>query len=130
METLAYGLQFDRVVLLLLDSSKKNLRGRMLLGQSQGIDPKTICRPVGSEAGPHAADSRAFATGRAVFQGDPVIADGWPFTVIPIGFGSHAIGVIYADRVNSDVLELEARQQAAIGVLAELLDRSILIHTR
>ena len=43
----------------------------------------------------------------------------------PIGFGPRAIGVIYADRIGANAPELIAREQAAIGVLAELLDRSV-----
>ena len=45
------------------------------------------------------------------------------------GFGQRAIGVIYADRVNSVAQELDAREQAAIGMLAELLDRSISVNS-
>ena len=44
---------------------------------------------------------------------------------MPIGFGTRCIGIIYADRVGENAQELSGGEQAAIGVLAELLDRSL-----
>lgn len=124
METFAWSLKFDRVVLLLATPAKNMLIGRMALGQLQDFDPKSIQRALDRNASPYAPDLIAFKEGRPVFNGDPIFEDGWPFTATPIGFGERAIGVIYADRVGSDS-ELSNREQAAIGVLAELLDRSI-----
>lgn len=127
METLAWGLHFDRVFLLLVDGPKKNLRGRMLLGEVP-FDPKAVARPITQDLSP--CDVRAFTTGRCVFHGEPVIAEGWPFAAIPIGFDERCVGIIYADKVNSNDLELNNREQAAVGVLAELLDRSIVVNVR
>jgi len=124
METLAWSLKFDRVLLLLVTEGKKKLLGRMLLGSVEGFDPKTFQRPLGKEAGNYAPDSVAFAEARPVYLGDPIFKDGWPLVAIPIGFGSRAIGVIYADRV-SGTKEINERERAAIGMLAELLDRSV-----
>ena len=127
METLAWGLHFDRVLLLLVDGSKKTLRGRMLLGNST-IDPKAISRPISSDLIP--CDCRAFTQGRPVFHGEPVIPNAWPFTAIPIGFGERSVGVLYADRSGESSLDLNSREQAAIAVLAELLDKSLTANTR
>jgi HD-like signal output (HDOD) protein len=125
METLAWNLRFDRVLLLLLGSGRKRLAGRMLLVKTGNLDPRKIERPLDAEASPRACDAQAFKEGRSVFRGDPVLEGGWPIVAIPIGFGQRAIGVIYADRAGENPAELSEREQAAIAVLAELLDRSV-----
>jgi HD-like signal output (HDOD) protein len=126
MEAIAFGLMFDRVVLLLCDQGKKVLSGRMALGNAAGFDPTTIKRSVGSEVSPYAVEATAFRESRPVFQGDPLFEDGWPVASIPIGFGSRCIGVVYCDRIDDDSeAELSRQHQAAIGMLAELLDKSL-----
>lgn len=129
METFAWSLNFDRVLLLLIASGKRKLVGRMLLGRMENFNPQTFERPVGNEANPYAPDATAFRESRPVFNGDPLLDKGWPLAVIPVGFGQKAIGVIYADRTATESRELSGREQAAIGVLAELLDRSISLHS-
>ncbi|RMG44400.1 MAG: HDOD domain-containing protein [Candidatus Dadabacteria bacterium] len=129
METLAWSLGFDRVLLLLVTPNRKQLAGRMLLGQVSDFDPRSFKRPLGTDASPYAPDAQAFQENRPVFNGDPLFDDGWPIAVLPIGFGQRAIGVIYCDRVNCAQVELSSREQAAIGILAELLDRSVGVHS-
>lgn len=124
METLAWGLKFDRVLLLLVATGKRKLVGRMLLGNVDNFDPTKLERLLGKEADVHAPDAKAFAQGSPVFTGDPIFEDGWPIAAVPIGIGARTIGVIYADRKSSNE-ELTAREQAAITVLSELLDRSV-----
>ena len=130
METLAWSIGFDRVMLMLLAPGRRKLTGRMLLGSIEGFDPKTLERPVGQEASSHAPDAVAFRESRPVFNGDPIFSDGWPIAAIPIGYSQRCIGVIYADKISSKSEEIAAREQAAIGVLAELLDRSVSIHAK
>lgn len=128
METFAWSLGFERVLLLLVASAKTKLVGRLLLGNVPNFDPKKLERPLGSRAGSQAPDAVAFNESRPVFNGEAIFSGGWPLAAIPIGFGQRAIGVIYADRDSSKqdgVKELSAREQAAIGILAELLDRSL-----
>jgi HD-like signal output (HDOD) protein len=125
METLSWSLKFDRVVLLLVNSQKTALTGRMFLGQAQNIDPKKIVRPVGAAADATAPDARAFRESRPIFYGNAIFPGGWPLAAIPIGLGPKAVGVIYADRSSGNKQELGSREQAAIGVLAELLNQSI-----
>ncbi|MCB0353558.1 MAG: HDOD domain-containing protein [Bdellovibrionales bacterium] len=126
METFAWSLRFDRVLLMLVASGKQRLVGRMLLGNVPDFVPKDFIRLLGREAGPYAPDAAAVAEARPIFSGEPLFEDGWPFAVVPIGFGKRVIGVIYADRIDSGTdAQLSGREQAAIGVLAELLDRSI-----
>ena len=128
METMAWGLKFDRVLLLLVTPTKNSLVGRMLLGEASGVDPKKLSCPIGPGAGPKACEAVAFREGRPVFNGVPVLESGWPFAAMPIGSANKAVGIIYADRVDSSGAELTVREQAAISVLVELLERSINIH--
>ncbi len=126
METMAWGLKFDRVLLLLSTPQKNKMLGRMLLGNAQGFDPHQCVRSLGYDVNPYAPDAKAIREGCPVFMGDPIIDDGWPIVALPIGFGTRTIGVIYADRSPTQDQELTAKEQAACGVLAELLDRSLM----
>ena len=114
---------------MLVASGKTKLQGRMALGSVQDLDPMTIVRPIGTNAGPYSPDATAMKESRPVFNGDPVLEDGWPFAVAPIGYGKRVIGVIYADRMDPNARELSSKEQAAIGVLAELLDRSLSLNS-
>ena len=129
METLAFGLGFDRVIMMLVNQSRDKLIGRMMLGQIPNFDATKFHRPIGRTAHPQAVDNLAFSEGRAVFAGEPVFEDGWPRMAIPIGFGKRAVGVVYGDRsktVDAAIKrELTSREQANITLLAELLDNSI-----
>lgn len=125
MEVCAYCLKFDRVILLLAGQGRKNLVGRMMLGQIPGVDPTKVNRVVDEEGSPYAPDVKAFLSGIPVFQGDPVFDGGWPIAAIPIGSGKKAVGVVYAERVGSDTQELTAQEQAAVAVLAGLLEKSV-----
>ncbi|NLF24817.1 MAG: HDOD domain-containing protein [Deltaproteobacteria bacterium] len=129
MEALAWGLDFDRVLLLLLSNNRRRLLGRMILGSAGGFDARSCERQIFPEANRHAPDALAFSEGRPIFNGDPIFEDGWPIAAIPIGFGQRTIGVIYADRTGRNQDEVPVSEQAAIGLLAELLDRSISIHS-
>lgn len=125
MESLAFGLKFDRVLLLLANPARSALTGRMLLGESAGsTDARSITRPLGSGAGAHSPDANAFHQGRPVYTGDPVLPRGWPLVAIPIGSGKSAIGVIYADRT-SDESPLSPTEEASVSILADLLERSL-----
>jgi len=128
METFAWSLGFERVLLLLVASAKTKLVGRLLLGNVPNFDPKKFERPLGPRSTSQAPDFVAFHESRPVFIGEPLFPNGWPVAAIPIGFEQRAIGVIYADCDGSKAdtpRELSAREQAAIGILAELLDRSL-----
>lgn len=125
METFAWSLGFKRVLLLLVTANRKSLVGKMLIGGGADFDPKSFERSVGADASISACEVRAFKESVPVFSGDPIFEDGWPIAVIPIGFGPRAVGVIYADKPEGDGPELTNREQAAIGVLAELLDKAV-----
>lgn len=121
MEALMYGLGLQRIALLLFDAPKKKLIGRMGLGMSD-IVPSSLVRNVDEHA--HEPESIALRDGRPVFQGDSILPDGWPFVVIPIGSFKKGLGIIYADRVDTDT-ELTDREKAYIGMFTELLEKSI-----
>lgn len=128
METLAFGLSFDRVLLLFSDTYKTTLEGKMGLGADFGADPKTIRRKLTGAQTEGAPDVQAFLEGLVQFYGDPLFEDGWPFVAIPIGSADRAIGVIYADRVAKPGEENEALDsgvQVASNLLAELLDEAV-----
>jgi GAF domain-containing protein len=126
MEACAYCLKFDRVILLLANQGRRQLLGRMSLGQIPDVDPTKLVRPLGEEADAYAPDSNAFVSGIPVFQGDPLFKGGWPITAIPIGAGKRAVGVVYAERVaGPQAAELSVQEQAAISLLATLLDKSV-----
>ncbi|MCI5065102.1 HDOD domain-containing protein [bacterium] len=127
METCAWGLRFDRVFLLLFGRGKQQLHGRMLLGHIPDFDPKSCVRDI--KGGPQTPEAVAIRESRPVYRGEPLFEDGWPFAAIPVGFEKRTVGILYADRISTDdSKELNAREEAAIGVLAELLDRSIALN--
>lgn len=122
MEACAYGLSFDRVVLLLASKDRRSLLGRMGLGELGDFEPSKCVRPLGDGSDPYAPDNQAFSSGSPIFQGDPVISNGWPFVAIPIGSGKRCIGVIYADKIKGKDEELTQAEQAAVMILAQRLD--------
>jgi len=127
METLLFGLHFDRVLLLNASLSGEQLEGKMALGKPFGINPKDIRRPIrGQKQTEYAPDVKAFSEGEVQVFGDPIFEDGWPFAAIPVGTGDEAFGVIYADKLESPSAEpLDSGAQLALGILAELLDTAV-----
>ena len=124
LETLSWGLKFDRAVLMFASGGKRILSGRMALGDLGSIDPKSIERRIdGSNS--HTAEAKAFFNSELVFTGEPIFNNGWPFVCIPVGFGNRSIGIIYADRIDKGSGELDVRERASLEVVAELLDRAL-----
>ena len=131
METIAYGLKFDRVFLMLVAPNKQKLLGRMLLGSAGSFDPKRFELVINDSSNSPAL--KAFKEGRPVFKGDPIFEDGWPIAAIPVGHGARSIGVIYSDRIPADGSlgdDLSQKDQASMTILGELLERSIVTQTR
>ncbi len=126
METLAWGLKFDRVLLLLKNRDTGQLIGRTILGQTN-LNPKGISRPSDVGADRFAPDAKALREDRPIFQGDPILPNGWPIVALPVGLGENAIGVIYADRLcfDSDDSELSDHEKGAISLMTELMDKSL-----
>jgi HD-like signal output (HDOD) protein len=123
MESLAWNMQFDRVLLLVVTPTKKHLLGRMMLGKSEGINPAEIKRSLGPDAPEKSSDVQAFRLGKLLVQtGDPVLPDSKAFAVLPIGVGDRSIGVIYVDRSTGTI---DPREQTALQKFTDLLDESI-----
>lgn len=129
METLAFALGFDRVLLLLPDNSRTELIGKMGLGDKFDKDPKSIRRRLNSNAVDAKPDSAAFLLGTLQLAGDPIFEDGWPFAALPVGgLTTKATGVLYADRLSSleeDVKPLDGSLQASLSLLTTLLDQAV-----
>lgn len=125
METFAWSLGFNRVLLLLASPNRKLLVGKMLIGGSPEIDPKSFEVGLDAKGIGTRCEVKAFRDSLPVFSGEPIFEDGWPIAAVPIGFGQRAVGVIYADKIEGTGPELGPREQAAIGLLAELLNKAL-----
>lgn len=132
MEAMAFGLKFDRVLLLFSDASDANLEGRMALGESFGIDPHAFSRPIDDDDDELPPDVTAFLEGTVEVFGEPLFENGWPFAAVPIGVSQRCIGVIYADRTPKEAeenLALNEGTQVALNILADLLDKALNINS-
>lgn len=130
MESLAWSMRFDRVVLLVATPAKTSLKGQMMLGKVENFDPAKLVRPLGVQAKSDAPDAQAFREGRPMFRGEPLFQDGHQITVIPIGGKDRTTGVIYADRVSTAEVELSEEEKSAIKLMSDLLDRSVSTQSR
>jgi hypothetical protein len=127
MEALAFGLNFDRVILLFSDLNGTLLRGKMSLGKPFGVSANEFVRTIEASNTEGTPEAAAFFNGTVEVFGDPLFVDGWPFAAIPIGEREHAVGIIYADIIENAEqpgVALTDKDQAALSILAELLDRA------
>lgn len=125
MEALAFGIKFDRVMLLLLNNTRQKLIGRMMLGQVKGFDPSKCEVIVTSD--PTNALIKAISMKAPTYDGNGVFEDGWPLTAIPIGISKQTVGIVYADRQEkAGSAELNETEKAAIQQITELLEKSVL----
>jgi len=126
METLTWGLNMDRVLLLLKNKETGQLVGRTILGQTN-IDPKSIVRSLSLGADRFAPDAKAAREGRPIFQGDPLLPNGWPIVALPVGLDDNLIGIIYADRMCVDLndTELTEREKGAAALLCDLMHQAL-----
>lgn len=121
MEALKFGLQFDRVLLMLLDPTKKNLVARMGLG-IEGFKVGMISVVFTESASSSAV--RCLKESRPLYQGEPLLLDGWPVAFIPIGNTKRGPGIIYADK-KDQTDELPESDKATISVITNLLEKSL-----
>jgi HD-like signal output (HDOD) protein len=121
MEAMKFGLEFDRVMLLLFDSSKRTIASRMALGVD-GFRPGGISKPVDSRLS--TPESIALRDGKLVYQGDPLLENGWPFVFIPVGNLKKGLGIIYADR-KDQANELSEKEKANLSIILDLVDRAV-----
>lgn len=125
METVAWSLKFERVLLMLLDKKKLSLSGRMLLGNIPNFDPKKITYPV-NEQDEGRVTTRALMENKLMYEGTPLLPEGVHFAVMPVGFNTRRVGIIYADRTDKHELGApSAQERAGLQLLMELLERAI-----
>ncbi len=128
MEALAFGQKFDRVLLLYADQDDGVLYGKMSLGDSFGVEPKTVRRDLEQLNVDACPDVKALVEGTVEVFGDPIFADGWPFAAIPVGTSDRALGVLYADMRDGSPNSgraLDSTVQLALTMLADLLDEAV-----
>lgn len=128
MEALAYGLKYDRVLLMFADENNEVFTGKMSLGKKFPVDPKSVRRAISPPGQRSAPDVAAFHQGAPQIFGDPLFDDGWPFAALPIGHFDRAVGVIYADRIQQGSEEnkpLDCQAQFALATLSDLLDHAV-----
>jgi hypothetical protein len=123
METIAWSLGFDRVLLLLPAAGKKQLTGTNFIGQN-GPNPASFTRSLELPATEENPDMLAMKESKVVFCGQPLLRGAEIFAVLPVGYGERARGVIYADRPGSTVV-ISPSEQAVLKTLADLVDQSI-----
>ena len=125
METVAWSLKFERVLLMLLDKKKLSLGGRMLLGNIPDFDPKKITYPVNKQD-EGSVTTRALMENTLIYEGTPLLPEGVHFAVMPVGFNTRRVGIIYADRTDKHELGAPSEQErAGLQLLMELLERAI-----
>ncbi|MGA1192381.1 MAG: HDOD domain-containing protein, partial [Bdellovibrionota bacterium] len=114
METVAWSLKFERVLLMLLDKKKLSLSGRMLLGSIPDFDPKKMSRPVNNQDDGDIT-TRALMENTLIYEGVSLLPEGVHFAVMPVGFDTRRVGIIYADRtVNHELGEPSEQERAAL----------------
>ena len=124
METLAFGLGFERVVLLMADSSNSALVGKMALGKNVDFDPKKIIRPIYDAKITNSADIQAFRSKQLVYKGESALNDSESCIAIPIGQKKASIGVIYADFTDNQIPSgLDKQLEKTLQVLLRALDQ-------
>jgi len=129
MEALAFGQNFDRVLLLYLNESENALIGKMALGQPFPREPKLIRRDLEFLDVETSPDVKALVEGDVVVFGDPIFPEGWPFAAIPLGTGEQVLGVIYAEMLPnppSSATALDSTVTLALSLLADLLNQAVL----
>lgn len=124
METLAWGLKFDRVLLLFLAQGKKSLAGRLVLGKSQDINPRDIERSLNDPSASKRPEICAFLESKPIYGGISIFEGGTNIGAIPVGFSNRSIGVIYFDRIGSKS-ELTEPEKIAIKTITDLLDKAV-----
>jgi len=128
METLAFGLEYPRVVLLLADRSRKVLEGKMAIGSNAKVDVKSIKRIVDAAAAARCPDIKAFLDGNPQFSGEPLIDGCDNFIALPIGYKDRSLGVLYADALPNTSEQIPANNiwlTEAMRKLADYLDKAI-----
>jgi HD-like signal output (HDOD) protein len=125
MEAVAFGLGFDRVILMLINGPKTALIGRMSLGNTINFDPKSIARSLNDPEIEDAVDIKCFMSGNLTTEGQALISDSSCHMALPIGYKNGSLGVIYADKTGSIEAKPCRKMQACLSILVEILDEAV-----
>lgn len=132
MEALAFGLGFDRVLLLFSDSAETMLQGKMALGKPFPVDPHSFVCALELPEEERLVAATAFHERSVEIFGNPLFADGWPFAALAVG-SSNCIGVVYADKLppedGTQAVALGDREQVGLNILADLLDKALALNS-
>ncbi len=122
MEAVAFGLKFDRVILLLLNNTRQKIVGRMMLGSEANFNPNQCEIDLAQPKVPVVAS--ALRSKKSHFEGIGLFPDSNPTMAIPIGAGDRLIGVIYGDRRNGSPI-LDKEKQVVLHI-ADLIEKALL----
>ena len=119
LSALLKGLNFDRAILFRVDEEKRLLLPLLCRGIKL-FRPEKLRRFLEDPDAEIMPDVCAYFQKQAVFHGDPVFNDGWPFTAFPIICDQQVLGVFYADKIRRpDSNALDAQELISCVALAE-----------
>ncbi len=119
LQALVKGAGFSRACLFRYEKDRDLVMPMFIMGQpSEGF--ALMLRAGASGDSAHMPDFQAVKQLRAVFQGDPLFSDSWPFVAFPVVWKGEVQGVFYADRLSEkENSPLDMQEQVACIALAE-----------
>jgi HD-like signal output (HDOD) protein len=119
LSALLFGAKFQRVLFLRFEPNRELLLPVVSLGKgAPGM--RTLIRRFGNPDAAVMPDLRACTDRAAVFEGDPIFEDGWPFVAFPVIWRNQVLGVFYADYPeHENGLPIDTPERLAITSLAE-----------
>lgn len=119
LHALVRGLTFDRAVLYAVDELSGTLSPLFCFGPLPSAY-HYVTRRLNAEKRTFMPDANAYYGKQAVFHGDPLYGEDWPFAAFPIVSDGKVHGIFYADRKHqANALPLETHEQVAVVALAE-----------
>ncbi|MCB0352792.1 MAG: HDOD domain-containing protein [Bdellovibrionales bacterium] len=116
---LVRALEFDRAVFFLRNRSSQTLEPAFLFGR-EVVDFDSFSISF-DEASEHSPVAQACNREEAVFHGDPVFGDDWPFVAFPLIFEGRLDGVFYADKKQTKkAVPLGTDEQVSCIAIAEV----------
>ncbi len=101
LEALLWGLNFERVFLLLVDQKRTKIKGRMGLGMNE-IIPESISFPIDDKS--QKIPVKCLLTGKIITSGEMILPNDSSCIAIPVGNKKICIGVIYASITDTNYL--------------------------
>lgn len=129
METLVFGIGYEQVILLLVDSGRKALHGKMSLGNEGIADPKQIRRDLDRSLIDRAPDITAYFRAAICTTGEPLQTNAPHFAAIPIGVGRGPVGILYAQSSQSPFPDQGVDVGHNLAIFAELLDQALILNS-